>query len=60
MRIGILGSGHIGGTAARLFIEAGHEVMLGDSTSSEELTGAQAEALLHGAPSGAAAHAPES
>jgi predicted dinucleotide-binding enzyme len=26
MRIGIVGSGHIGGTAAQLFARAGHEV----------------------------------
>lgn len=29
MRIGIVGSGHIGGTAAGLFEEAGHEVLVG-------------------------------
>lgn len=28
MRIGIIGSGHIGGTAARLFAQAGHEIAL--------------------------------
>lgn len=31
MRIGILGSGHIGATAARLFARAGHEVALSNS-----------------------------
>ena len=29
MRIGIVGSGHIGGTAAELFEQAGHEVVVG-------------------------------
>ncbi len=29
MRIGIVGSGHIGGTAAELFEQAGHEVLVG-------------------------------
>ena len=31
MKIGIIGSGHIGGTAARLFANAGHEVALSNS-----------------------------
>jgi predicted dinucleotide-binding enzyme len=28
MRIGIIGSGKIGGTAARLFVDAGHDVVI--------------------------------
>jgi predicted dinucleotide-binding enzyme len=44
MRIGILGSGHIGGTAARLFTEAGHEVMLAHAGGPESLK-EQVEAL---------------
>lgn len=31
MKIGIIGSGYIGGTAARLFVRAGHEVALSNS-----------------------------
>jgi predicted dinucleotide-binding enzyme len=31
MRIGVIGSGNIGGTSARLFAGAGHEVMLANS-----------------------------
>lgn len=31
MKIGIIGSGNIGGTAARLFVEAGHEVAIANS-----------------------------
>src|SRR6187431_2937043 len=31
MRIGIIGSGYIGGNAARLFVRAGHEVALSNS-----------------------------
>lgn len=37
MKIGILGSGNIGGTAARLFVEAGHEVILARSRGPEAL-----------------------
>jgi predicted dinucleotide-binding enzyme len=29
MKIGIIGSGNIGGTAAKLFVNAGHEVAIG-------------------------------
>lgn len=31
MRIGVIGSGNIGGTAARLFADAGHEVVIANS-----------------------------
>ncbi len=37
MRIGILGSGNIGGTAAKLFASAGHEVALSHSGSPDTL-----------------------
>ena len=37
MRIGILGAGHIGATAARLFARAGHEVALTNSRGPESL-----------------------
>jgi 8-hydroxy-5-deazaflavin:NADPH oxidoreductase len=39
MRIGIIGSGKIGGTAARLFVEAGHEVAIANSRGPDSLTG---------------------
>src|SRR5215212_8737833 len=39
MRIGILGSGNIGGTCARLFADAGHEVAISNSRGPESLTG---------------------
>jgi predicted dinucleotide-binding enzyme len=39
MRIGIIGSGHIGATAARLFLEAGHDVAIANSRGPESLTG---------------------
>jgi predicted dinucleotide-binding enzyme len=39
MRIGIIGSGHIGATAARLFLEAGHEVAIANSRGPESLAG---------------------
>jgi predicted dinucleotide-binding enzyme len=37
MRIGVIGSGSIGGTAARLFADAGHEVLLSNSRGPESL-----------------------
>lgn len=37
MKIGIIGAGSIGGTAARLFVEAGHEVLLSNSRGPESL-----------------------
>jgi predicted dinucleotide-binding enzyme len=44
MRIGIIGSGHIGGAAARLFVAAGHEVALAHASGPESLRD-QVEAL---------------
>jgi len=38
MNIGIVGSGHIGGTAARLFTEAGHQVAISNSRGPASLT----------------------
>ena len=38
MRIAVIGSGRIGGTAARLFAEAGHEVTIANSRGPETLT----------------------
>ena len=37
MRIGIIGVGHIGGTLARLFVGAGHEVAVSNSRGPETL-----------------------
>jgi predicted dinucleotide-binding enzyme len=37
MKIGIIGAGSIGGTAARLFIDAGHEVAISNSRGPETL-----------------------
>jgi predicted dinucleotide-binding enzyme len=37
MRIGIIGAGHIGGTLARLFLGAGHEVVVSNSRGPETL-----------------------
>jgi len=39
VRIGIIGSGHIGGTLAKLFVAAGHEVALSNSRGPETLAG---------------------
>lgn len=44
MRIGVIGSGHIGGAAARLFVAAGHEVALAHASGPESLRD-QVEAL---------------
>lgn len=37
MRIGIIGAGHIGGTLARLLVDAGHEVTIANSRAPETL-----------------------
>jgi len=39
MRIGIIGTGHIGGTLARHFVAAGHEVAVSNSRGPETLAG---------------------
>ena len=39
MRIGIIGAGHIGGTLARNFADAGHEVAVGNSRDPHTLAG---------------------
>jgi 8-hydroxy-5-deazaflavin:NADPH oxidoreductase len=44
MRIGIIGSGRIGGNAGRLFAAAGHEVMFSGSSDPAKLEAAAAEA----------------
>ena len=43
MRIGIVGSGHIGGTLAELFVKAGHEVAVSNSRGPDTLTGLAGE-----------------
>lgn len=43
MRIGILGAGHIGATAARLFARAGHEVALANSRGPASLASTVAD-----------------
>jgi len=57
MRIGIIGSGNIGGTLARLWAGAGHEVILANSRGPESLAGLVAEigpAATAATPAGAA------
>jgi predicted dinucleotide-binding enzyme len=39
MQIGIVGTGHIGGTLAKLFVDAGHEVAVANSRGPETLGG---------------------
>src|SRR5262245_38668002 len=43
MKIGIIGAGNIGGTAAKLFAEAGHEVAISNSRGPETLQDLVAE-----------------
>jgi 8-hydroxy-5-deazaflavin:NADPH oxidoreductase len=43
MKIGIIGAGYIGGTAAKLFTEAGHEVAIANSRGAETLQDLVAE-----------------
>jgi 8-hydroxy-5-deazaflavin:NADPH oxidoreductase len=43
MKIGIIGAGHIGATAARLFLDAGHEVAVSNSRDPETLAPLVAE-----------------
>ena len=38
MKIGIIGAGNIGGTAAKLFVEAGHEIAIANSRGAGTLT----------------------
>lgn len=43
MKIGIIGAGHIGGNAAKLFVRAGHEVAIANSRGPETLSELVAE-----------------
>ncbi|MDQ1659547.1 MAG: 8-hydroxy-5-deazaflavin:NADPH oxidoreductase, partial [Cryptosporangiaceae bacterium] len=43
MKIGIFGAGHIGGTLARLFAGAGHEVAVSNSRGPQTLASLVAE-----------------
>ncbi len=57
MKIGIIGSGNIGGTLARLFAGAGHEVVVSNSRGPESLAGLVGEigpAATAATPAGAA------
>jgi predicted dinucleotide-binding enzyme len=43
MKIGIIGAGHIGANAARLFLQAGHEIAIANSRGAETLKDLVAE-----------------
>ena len=43
MKIGVIGAGHIGANAARLFVKAGHEVVIANSRGPETLAGLVSE-----------------
>ena len=48
MRIGVIGSGNIGGTAAQLFAGAGHEVVISNSRGPESLAEFEADDITPG------------
>ena len=48
MRIGVIGSGNIGGTAARLFADAGHEVVISNSRGPETLRAEEGDGIRAG------------
>ena len=48
MRIGVIGAGNIGGTAARLFADAGHEVVLSNSRGPESLRAEEGDGIRAG------------
>jgi predicted dinucleotide-binding enzyme len=48
MRIGVIGSGNIGGTAARLFADAGHEVILSNSRGPASLRDQEGDGVRAG------------
>ncbi len=55
MKVGIIGSGHIGGTLARLLIQAGHDVVIANSRGPASL----GELVAELGPRASAATAPE-
>src|SRR5215212_9770995 len=56
MRIGVIGSGNIGGTVATLLARAGHEVQIANSRGPESLRGLAAERLTPATIEAAAEH----
>lgn len=48
MRIGVIGAGNIGGTAARLFADAGHEVVISNSRGPETLRTEEGDGIRAG------------
>jgi predicted dinucleotide-binding enzyme len=56
MRIGIIGAGNIGGTLARLFADAGHEVVLSNSRGPDTLRHEEGDGVSAGTVEEAAEH----
>ena len=56
MRIGVIGAGDIGATAARLFADAGHDVVLSNSRGPESLRDEEGDGVRAGTVQEAAEH----
>jgi predicted dinucleotide-binding enzyme len=56
MRIGVIGAGNIGATAARLFADAGHDVVISNSRGPETLGAEEGDGVRAGTVAEAAEH----
>jgi 8-hydroxy-5-deazaflavin:NADPH oxidoreductase len=56
MRIGVIGAGNIGATAARLFADAGHDVVISNSRGPESLRAEEGDGIRAGTVEDAALH----
>jgi predicted dinucleotide-binding enzyme len=56
MRIGVIGAGNIGGTAARLFADAGHDVVISNSRGPETLAAEEGDGVRAGTVEEASEH----
>lgn len=56
MRIGVIGAGNIGGTAARLFADAGHDVVIANSRGPQTLAAEEGDGVRAGTVEEASEH----